>query len=117
MPKIYINNLGYLAGPAVENATTELEVSEEQAEKLSIWPVGQVWRYNEDTKEFSLESSHDEGELRALREVECFSVVNRSFMWYLTLSEEQKTELQEWYQAWLDVTETEIIPEKPVWLD
>jgi hypothetical protein len=117
MPKIYINNLGYLAGPAVENATIELEVSEEQAEKLSIWPVGQVWRYNEDTKEFRLESSHDEEELRTLREIECFSVINRSFMWYLTLSEAQKAELQEWYQAWLDVTETEDIPKKPDWLN
>lgn len=36
MPKIYINNLGYLAGPSIENTTIEMEVSEEQAEKLSI---------------------------------------------------------------------------------
>lgn len=117
MKKVYVNNLGYLAGPSVENATTEVEVTEEIAEKLSSWPLGKIWRYNKETKNFSLESSCDEGELRTLREIECFSVVNRGFMWYLSLTDAQKTELQTWYQAWLDVTETEEIPEKPTWLN
>jgi len=55
-------------------------------------------------------------DLRAKREIECFSVVNRGALWYNRLTEEQITELQEWYQEWLDVTETKIIPEKPYWL-
>lgn len=54
--------------------------------------------------------------LRALRETECFSVINRSTLWYNTLSEEQKIELNTWYHAWLDVTETLLVPEKPEWL-
>lgn len=62
--------------------------------------------------------------LRTQREYECFSVVNRGELWYNKLTEEQKSELSQWYDAWLDVTEDSnkdangeyIIPEKPVWL-
>ena len=54
--------------------------------------------------------------LRAQRESECFSVINRGQIWYETLTLEQITELKTWYQAWLDVTTTKIIPTKPSWL-
>lgn len=54
--------------------------------------------------------------LRAQRESECFSVINRGQLWYETLTLEQITELKTWYQAWLDVTTTKIIPTKPSWL-
>lgn len=55
-------------------------------------------------------------ELRLRREKECFSFVDRSQFWYDSLSEEQKNELYIWYQNWLEVTETLIIPTKPNWL-
>ncbi len=55
--------------------------------------------------------------LREKREIECFSVINRGQLWYNRLTEEQKVELDSWYNAWLDVTETMIIPEKPSWLE
>jgi hypothetical protein len=54
--------------------------------------------------------------LREQRESECFSIINRGQLWYNSLTEEQLTELQVWYMAWLDVTETKIIPTKPSWL-
>lgn len=54
--------------------------------------------------------------LRRLRVRECFSAVNRGEVWYNLLTNEQKEELKTWYQAWLDVTESLSIPEKPVWL-
>lgn len=54
--------------------------------------------------------------LRNQREVECFPIINRGKLWYDTLTTEQVTELNEWYNAWLDVTETRIIPTKPSWL-
>lgn len=54
--------------------------------------------------------------LRTLR-LECFEVVNRGTLWFERLSDEQKLELDEWYQAWLDVTETKVIPKKPEWLN
>lgn len=55
-------------------------------------------------------------DLRMLREEKCFAIINRGFLWYETLTEEQVTELREWYTAWLDVTETFKIPVKPKWL-
>lgn len=54
--------------------------------------------------------------LRALRENECFSIVNRGQVWYETLSVEQLKDLREWYKNWLNVTETNNVPTKPSWL-
>lgn len=55
-------------------------------------------------------------ELRDMREKECFSYVDRSQFWYDSLSQIQLDELHTWYDAWLNVTETMIIPERPTWL-
>lgn len=54
--------------------------------------------------------------LRILREKECFSVINRGQAWYNSLTAEQTQELQLWYYAWLNVTETKEIPKKPDWI-
>lgn len=54
--------------------------------------------------------------LRVQREIKCFPVINRGQLWYDTLTEKQKAELKEWYIAWLDVTDTLIIPIKPEWV-
>lgn len=66
------------------------------------------------TEEQKLEREKER--LRQLREKECFALVNRGELWYKRLTEEQKAELDVWYQAWLDVTETLEIPIKPDWL-
>lgn len=55
-------------------------------------------------------------ELRVEREVQCFQVINRGQLWYDNLTDTQKQELKVWYNAWLDVTETRVIPTKPKWL-
>ena len=55
-------------------------------------------------------------QLRAQREEECFPVINRGQLWYNKLTQEQIVQLNTWYQAWLDVTTTKIIPTKPSWL-
>lgn len=55
-------------------------------------------------------------ELRFKREKACFSYINRGYLWYNNLTEKQKSELDSWYKAWLDVTDTKVIPEKPEWL-
>ena len=54
--------------------------------------------------------------LRGYRNEVCFTIINRGKIWYDTLTEEQIEELRIWYNAWLDVTNTNIIPEKPEWL-
>ena len=55
-------------------------------------------------------------EYRQRRESECFSVVNRGQLWYEGVSLSQLIELRAWYKAWLNVTETMVVPEKPAWL-
>ena len=56
-------------------------------------------------------------EYRQRREKECFSVVNRGQLWYEGISIAQLLELRQWYKAWLNVTETMVVPEKPAWLE
>lgn len=69
-----------------------------------------VEKYNARKDSYVLE------DLRQQREVECFSIINRGALWYNTLTEEQLADLQNWYKAWLDVTETRVIPVKPSWI-
>ena len=54
--------------------------------------------------------------LRSQREKACFPYINRGSLWYSKLTAEQNEELSGWYQAWLDVTETKAVPDKPEWL-
>jgi hypothetical protein len=42
--------------------------------------------------------------------------MNKSPLWFMSLSPAQQKELTDWYKAWLDVTEIQEIPEKPTWL-
>lgn len=65
----------------------------------------------------SLPAEKAKDALRQLREKECYPIINRGTLWYNLLSESQKVELKEWYQAWLDITETLVKPKKPNWLD
>lgn len=73
------------------------------------------------TKEELLEIRKEE--LRDMRNYECFSILNQNFLvgeecvsWFDTLTEKQKKEASEWIQAWRDVTETLVVPERPIWL-
>lgn len=58
--------------------------------------------------------------IRLRRSEECFSITDRSRLWYDTVYEkfnqEQKMEFENWYIAWLDAPNTKVIPDKPVWL-
>lgn len=61
-------------------------------------------------------AEHEIDELRERREVECFPFINRGELWYKRLTEKELGELNVWYQNWLDITETKVVPEKPSWL-
>ena len=73
----------------------------------------------------AFDSEHDEvlqteakkAEFRLRRETECFSVINRGQLWYEGVSITQLLELRQWYKAWLNVTETMVVPERPAWLE
>lgn len=67
-------------------------------------------------KERAWQANHRLNELRNQRVEECFPVINRGYLWYMQLSESQMQEMNAWYQAWLDVTVTQTIPQKPEWL-
>lgn len=59
--------------------------------------------------------------IREQRQIECFAIINRGKLWYDTLTEEQVSELNVWYNEWLNLpnkyTGGEIIyPKKPNWL-
>ena len=63
-----------------------------------------------------LQNEAENAQLRIERDAECFSVINRGWLWYDTLTEKQTKELRKWYKGWLDVTETKKKPDKPSWL-
>ena len=67
-------------------------------------------------KQKEIENQREATNFRSQRAKICFPVINRGELWYSKLSTEQKEELSAWYQAWLDVTETKIVPETPLWL-
>lgn len=54
---------------------------------------------------------------RTLREKICYPIVNRGKVWYDRLTLSQTGELNDWYEAWLDVTETLTIPKTPSWIN
>lgn len=66
--------------------------------------------------EKALQSEAEKEDLRTRREKECFSVINRGQLWYEGISIAQMLELRQWYKAWLNVTETMVVPDKPSWL-
>ena len=71
----------------------------------------------DEAQDTSLAEESEKETLRQRRQTECFSFVNRGQLWYATLSIKQLAELTAWYTAWLKVTETKTVPERPVWLE
>ena len=53
---------------------------------------------------------------RSIRSQVCFPIINRGQLWYDKLTDEQKEELSKWYNDWLNVTITLVMPEAPEWL-
>lgn len=67
-------------------------------------------------KASAIQTEEENEQLRVERDKECFTVINRGWLWYDTLSEKQTKELRKWYQDWLDVTDTRKKPDRPSWL-
>lgn len=67
-------------------------------------------------RQFKVDDEEEKNILRIKREQECYPIINRGQFWYSHLNDEQKQELNEWYEKWLNVTETKTIPERPSWL-
>lgn len=115
MKTIKINNDGFVGSIYIKDATIEIEVEDSVYEIIKYTPFNGAWKYVDG--EFVLVSFLDNDNVKQRRQRECFSIIdNRSQMWYNHLTAERRQELEEWYQAWLDVTETKVIPAKPEWL-
>ena len=71
----------------------------------------------DEEQDTALAEESEKEALRQRRQTECFTFVNRGQLWYATLSIKQLAELTAWYTAWLKVTETKTIPERPAWLE
>lgn len=115
MKTVRITEEGYLLSPSFLNANIPVEVDDETYIKITICNRFKNWRLV--NNEWILETLLTDDMLRLRRISECFNIIdNRSQLWWNRLTEEQKTELNDWYEKWLNITETKVIPEKPEWL-
>lgn len=70
-----------------------------------------------ESRQHEIDNERELADLRTMRKKVCFPYINRGDLWYGRLTEEQKEELNAWYSAWLDVTETKVVPKSPNWLE
>lgn len=113
---VYINKLNLLQSPYIQDANIALEIPEEEFLKTRSIEFSKAWQWNPTLNKFEKITTPVLKALRDAREIECFPLMNRSPLWFMSLSPEQQKDLTDWYKAWLDVTETQEIPEKPNWL-
>ena len=122
--KIVLNDQGYVHGYATigsfstssvdVNMPSDFEDFEQNYKSYYLSESGELVK--NDDKQVELESHLHLAELRSQRDKVCFPVINRGELWYSKLTNEQKIELSDWYNAWLDVTDTLVAPEAPKWL-
>ena len=120
--KVLLSEQGYVVSYALEGNLLEAVEAAEPAdlshfeEHFTAYQVRDGTLVFDDTQAEAEQAQAAKDAYRKRREVECFPIINRGRLWYDTLSEEQLSELKTWYQAWLDGTNTQTIPEKPEWL-
>lgn len=113
---------GYVSSYALEgNITGGIEVKEPTdmrhfSDHFEAYYIRDGTLTFDDEKQKSNERKALQSDLRQRREKECFPYINRGQPWYDRLTDEQKTELAEWYAAWLKATDTMTVPSKPSWL-
>lgn len=120
--KVLLNEEGYVESYALEgNLMASVECSEPEdmaafENHFSAFRVrdGTLLLDSERLKELS--NAETITAFRIQREAVCFPVINRGEPWYERLTDQQREELQDWYQAWLDVTQTLTVPVKPDWI-
>lgn len=116
MKKIRINEQGFVESPYINDASIERDVDDELYVKLMTCTIGMNWRLVND--EFIMVDFLEDNVIRERRKIECFNFVdNHSQLWWNHLSNEQKEELNKWYEAWLNAPETRVIPKKPSWIN
>ena len=121
--KILTDNSGYiesyaLIGDILESAEIEMPSDLEHFEcNYRAYRVQDGKLVFDEGQATILQNEAENAQLRVERDAECFSVINRGQLWYEGVSIAQLLELRQWYKAWLNVTETMVVPEKPAWLE
>lgn len=120
--QIQIDKNGYVENYVIVGESNVCNIEVEEPE--GFFPDNfQAWKYDGEKLVYDMEqaqkiqNNYRKNEIRARREKECFSYVNRGTLWYNKLTPEQDIEFQNWYDAWLEAPETLIIPKKLEWLD
>ena len=120
--KVLLSDQGYVVSYALEGELLDAVEAAEPSDLSHFEEYFTAYRVQDGALVFDDAQAAEEqaeaakGAYRKRREVECFPVINRGRLWYDTLTEDQLSELKTWYQAWLDGTNTQTIPEKPEWL-
>lgn len=120
--KVLLSDQGYVVSYALEGELLDAVEAAEPSDLFHFEEHFTAYQVLDGTLVFDdarAEAEQDEAAkdaYRKRREIECFPVINRGPLWYDTLTEEQISELETWYRAWLDGTNTQTIPEKPEWL-
>ena len=120
--KVLLNEQGYVESYALEGELVDALETAEPNDLSHLEKHFTSYRMRDGTlvfdegKDAQAQSEAAKAEYRRRRELECFPIINRGQLWHDTLSEGQLSELKNWYQAWLDGTNTQTIPEKPEWL-
>ena len=120
--KVLLSEQGYVVSYALEGELVDALETAEPNDLSHLEKHFTSYRMRDGTlvfdegKDAQAQSEAAKAEYRRRRELECFPIINRGQLWYDTLSEGQLSELKNWYQAWLDGTNTQTIPEKPEWL-
>ena len=121
--QIYISKNYFDRFDELKYGFLKTEVPDEYIDNITILDFDENLKFS---KELFLKNRANKAieNLRTRRESECFTIINRGVLWYNTLTEEQRLELDKWYKEWLDVTDRyvegidieTIIPKTPEWL-
>lgn len=122
--QVILNEQGYVEAYALIGEFASPSVTVPTPENIDDFEMNHRSYYlsNDNILVKSVDKQQDINEQRILTDLRfqrtkiCFPYINRGSLWYETLSAEQKAELSEWYRAWLDVTNTKVVPEMPAWL-
>ena len=120
--KVTFDEYGYVNGWCIvgDNGGEEYDPPEDFnsfMENCFCFKVSDGKLVRDTEKEETDKAEADNAALRERREIECFSIINRGWIWYSSLTLSQWRELRTWYLAWLNVTATKTIPERPTWID
>ena len=131
MHRVYYNSDGWICNLypynlPIDNINNYIDINDEEYNKLLSSQKYHAWKY--DGNELINTQYEDEplseilDRIRTIRDTDCFSIINRGKLWYDTLSKEQITELNKWYNEWLDLPNKYVggdilYPEKPEWLE